>query len=69
MYSSNLEVSALGLGGSAGFGRTAGAIPISGFKSRQQVEDNAGAMAFGPLGEEQMRQVKEIPGQAEWLTR
>jgi aryl-alcohol dehydrogenase-like predicted oxidoreductase len=44
------------------------AVPIPGFKSRQQVEDNAGAMAFGPLSEEQMRQVEEILGQADWLT-
>jgi aryl-alcohol dehydrogenase-like predicted oxidoreductase len=44
-------------------------VPIPGFKNRQQVEDNAGAMAFGPLGAEQMRQVEEILGQAEWLAR
>ncbi len=32
-------------------------IPIPGFKSLKQVEENAGAMAFGPLTPEQMRQI------------
>jgi aryl-alcohol dehydrogenase-like predicted oxidoreductase len=35
-------------------------IPIPGFKSVEQVEENAGAMAFGPLGESDMRQIEEI---------
>lgn len=35
-------------------------IPIPGFKSVQQVKDNAGAMDFGPLTDEQMQQIREI---------
>lgn len=38
------------------------AIPIPGFKTVQQVEDNAGALAAGPLTEAQMRQIDEILG-------
>lgn len=36
------------------------AVPIPGFKNVRQVEDNAGALAFGPLTEVQMRQIDEI---------
>jgi aryl-alcohol dehydrogenase-like predicted oxidoreductase len=35
-------------------------VPIPGFKTVQQVRDNAGALEFGPLTEEQVRQVQEI---------
>ena len=42
------------------------AIPIPGFKTIQQVEDNAGALAHGPLSAEQMRQVDEILQGAGW---
>jgi aryl-alcohol dehydrogenase-like predicted oxidoreductase len=35
-------------------------IPIPGFKTVQQVEDNAGAMAFGPLDESELEQVQDI---------
>ena len=35
-------------------------IPIPGFKGVKQVEENAGAMAFGPLTPEQMRQIDTI---------
>jgi len=35
-------------------------IPIPGFKTVQQVKENAGAMAFGPLKETEMRQIDEI---------
>ncbi len=35
-------------------------IPIPGFKTVQQVEDNAGAMAFGPLDESELQQVQDI---------
>jgi len=35
-------------------------IPIPGFKTIQQVEDNAGAMAFGPLSESELSQVQDI---------
>jgi len=35
-------------------------VPIPGFKTVQQVEDNAGAMAFGPLSNDQVAQVQAI---------
>lgn len=35
-------------------------IPIPGFKTVKQVQENAAAMDFGPLSEEQVRQVQEI---------
>jgi aryl-alcohol dehydrogenase-like predicted oxidoreductase len=35
-------------------------IPIPGFKSLKQVEENAGAMSFGPLTPEQMRQIDTL---------
>ncbi len=35
-------------------------LPIPGFKSIKQVQDNGGAMAFGPLTAEQMRQINEV---------
>jgi aryl-alcohol dehydrogenase-like predicted oxidoreductase len=40
--------------------RSERAIPIPGFKTVAQVEENAGAMAFGPLSQEQMHQVEQI---------
>lgn len=39
-------------------------IPIPGFKTVQQVEENAGAMRFGPLSAEQMREVDELLGRS-----
>ncbi|MFP3852842.1 MAG: aldo/keto reductase [Anaerolineales bacterium] len=35
-------------------------IPIPGFKTVEQVEENAGAMEKGPLNPDQMRQIEEI---------
>jgi aryl-alcohol dehydrogenase-like predicted oxidoreductase len=35
-------------------------IPIPGFRTVQQVEENAGAMEFGPLRPEQMREIDEL---------
>ncbi|HEU5089144.1 MAG TPA: aldo/keto reductase, partial [Roseiflexaceae bacterium] len=35
-------------------------IPIPGFKSVAQVEENAGAMRYGPLSAEQMQQIDQI---------
>ncbi len=35
-------------------------VPIPGFKTVEQVQQNAGAMEFGPLGDEELRQVQEI---------
>ena len=40
-------------------------IPIPGFKTVQQVEDNAGAMAFGPLDESELQQVRDIVAEYE----
>jgi aryl-alcohol dehydrogenase-like predicted oxidoreductase len=35
-------------------------LPIPGFRTVKQVEENAGAMAFGPLTPEQMKQIEVI---------
>jgi aryl-alcohol dehydrogenase-like predicted oxidoreductase len=35
-------------------------VPIPGFKSVQQVQENAGAMQLGPLTEAQVKEVQEI---------
>lgn len=35
-------------------------VPIPGFKSVKQVQENAGAMEFGPLTAEQIKEIKEI---------
>ena len=35
-------------------------VPIPGFKTVQQVRDNAGAVAFGPLSAGELRQVQEV---------
>ncbi len=35
-------------------------IPIPGFKTIQQVEENAGALKFGPLSNEQMREIDRV---------
>ena len=40
-------------------------IPIPGFKSVQQVEDNVGAMQFGPLTEAQLKEIQTIVGKYE----
>ena len=37
-------------------------VPIPGFKTIQQVEENAGALELGPLSKEQMHQINEILG-------
>ncbi len=37
-------------------------VPIPGFKTIQQVEENAGALELGPLSKEQMHQINEISG-------
>ena len=39
------------------WGRSEKTIPIPGFKTIRQVEENAAAMRFGPLGDEQMREI------------
>jgi aryl-alcohol dehydrogenase-like predicted oxidoreductase len=35
-------------------------VPIPGFKTVQQVEENTGALKLGPLREEQMGQIAEV---------
>ncbi len=35
-------------------------IPIPGFKPVEQVQQNAGAMEFGPLSEDELQKVQEI---------
>ncbi len=40
-------------------------IPIPGIRTVAQAEENAGAMAFGPLTAAQMRQIDELLGRAE----
>ena len=40
--------------------RSAITIPIPGFKTVAQAEENAQAMAFGPLGDQQMREVDAL---------
>ena len=37
-------------------------VPIPGFKSVQQVKDNAGALEFGPLTEAQVKEIQTIVG-------
>jgi len=40
-------------------------VPIPGFKSVKQVQDNAGAMEFGPLTDVQVKEVRTIVGKYE----
>jgi aryl-alcohol dehydrogenase-like predicted oxidoreductase len=35
-------------------------VPIPGFKTAQQVEENVGAMDYGPLSAEQMQEIDDI---------
>lgn len=42
------------------WGRSPQTVPIPGFRIAKQVEENAGAMAFGPLKPEQMREIEAI---------
>ena len=42
------------------WGKSGSTIPIPGFKTVKQAEENAGAMAFGPLSQEQMEQVDRL---------
>jgi aryl-alcohol dehydrogenase-like predicted oxidoreductase len=37
-------------------------IPIPGFKTVAQIEENVGAMKFGPLSDEQMQEIDELLG-------
>ena len=46
------------------WGRSQQTIPIPGFHTVAQVEDNAGAMRYGPLTSEQVRQIDELLGRA-----
>jgi aryl-alcohol dehydrogenase-like predicted oxidoreductase len=40
-------------------------IPIPGFKSVKQVVENAGALQFGPLTDDQVKEIQDIVGQYE----
>lgn len=40
-------------------------VPIPGFKTVQQVEDNAGALAFGPLTKDEVHEVQRIVAEHE----
>lgn len=42
------------------WGRSSCTIPIPGFKTEKQVEENAKAMEFGPLTEEQMNEIDSL---------
>jgi len=44
------------------WGRSEKTIPIPGFKTIAQVEENAGAMELGPLTPDQMREIDSILG-------
>ena len=44
------------------WGRSEKTIPIPGFKTVRQVEENAAAMQFGPLNAEQMREIDALLG-------
>jgi aryl-alcohol dehydrogenase-like predicted oxidoreductase len=44
------------------WGRSDRTIPIPGFKTVSQVQENAGAMEFGPLGPDQMSEIDLILG-------
>jgi aryl-alcohol dehydrogenase-like predicted oxidoreductase len=48
--------------------RSGHTIPIPGFRNVSQVEENAGAMQFGPLRDEGMRQIDKILGRAPSLS-
>jgi len=43
-------------------GRSEISIPIPGFKNAQQAEENARALAFGPLRPEQMEEIDMLLG-------
>jgi aryl-alcohol dehydrogenase-like predicted oxidoreductase len=40
-------------------------VPIPGFKSVKQVQDNAGALEFGPLTGAQVKEIQSIVGKYE----
>jgi len=42
------------------WGRSRGTIPIPGIRTVRQAEENAGAMAFGPLSPDQMSEIERI---------
>jgi aryl-alcohol dehydrogenase-like predicted oxidoreductase len=44
------------------WGRSEKAIPIPGFRTVQQAEENARAMEFGPLTPEQMKEIERLLG-------
>lgn len=45
--------------------RSGQCVPVPGFRTEKQVEDNARAMEFGPLAPQQMREIQAILSRAE----
>jgi aryl-alcohol dehydrogenase-like predicted oxidoreductase len=43
-------------------------VPIPGFKSVKQVQENAGALQFGPLTEAQVKEIQTIVGKYDLKT-
>jgi aryl-alcohol dehydrogenase-like predicted oxidoreductase len=39
-------------------------VPIPGFKTVEQVKDNAGALSFGPLSQDEVQQVQSFVSEA-----
>jgi aryl-alcohol dehydrogenase-like predicted oxidoreductase len=46
------------------WGRSETTLPIPGFRNTAQVEENVGAIAFGPLKADQMQQIDDILGRS-----
>ncbi|MBN1802923.1 MAG: aldo/keto reductase [Candidatus Lokiarchaeota archaeon] len=42
-------------------------VPIPGFKTVKQVEENVGAMEFGPMSMDQMKQINEVLGDRNFI--
>jgi aryl-alcohol dehydrogenase-like predicted oxidoreductase len=43
------------------WGRSPATIPLPGFRTVAQVEENAGAAAFGPLPAQRMERIRALP--------
>ena len=49
------------------WGRSEQTVPIPGFRTVKQVEENCGALAFGPLEKDQMQEIETILGRRQPL--
>jgi len=47
--------------------RSAKTIPIPGFKTVKQIEENIQSMEFGPLNNDQMKEIDEILGERNFI--